>query len=129
MATSGYMLTENAARRTAAAVRRVEDTPRFGPADRTRRRLTIRPSVLFAVKVLKTSGSAGSSSTTVSFVYTVKTLEGVTIGTSLSPKVKRHSNVAYVDPSTTEYEGLAYVDATGAIALYDANEIVDLEAC
>lgn len=126
---SYYTFSESAARRVANVVKRVENDPFFALPAPSERHVSVRPNHLFAVLCLKTGGSAGSSSTTCSFVYTVKTLRGVSIATSMTPKKRRFTNVAYTDPSSTEYEGLAYVDATGAVALYDANELPDLEAC
>lgn len=103
----------------------VKDTPRGEGGLAWKRRL----HTPFIVKAVKDGGSNGSASTTVSWTYTVKTLEGTTLATAKTPKKKRHPNVVYVDPSTTEYEGIAYYDASGVLQLFDANEIAAVEAC
>jgi len=86
------------------------------------------PGGSFTVKVYIDGGSSGSSSTTCSYTYTVKTLSGKIVGTALSPEKRRYESVPYTttpDGST----GMAYFDGDGVLHLWDANELPDLIDC
>lgn len=80
-------------------------------------------SELFAVKVTKTSGSAGSCSTTCDFTYTVKNLALDTIASSVTPKQKRIDNIEYTVPSADSL-GVAYYDGANVVCLYSVAEEV-----
>ena len=85
-------------------------------------------SGLFAVKVVKTSGSAGTVSTMCSFVYTVKTLDGTAIGTGMTPAKRRAAAGPYSAPADDSY-GTAFYDEDGDLVLFDANEVEAVVAC
>ncbi len=93
---------------------------------------------LFAVRVLKTSGSAGNKTTQCSFVYTVKDLAGNVMNqkrdgsgdpaTGMTPEKPRPATGKMVAPPDDTYYGLAFwhgVDLT----LWDAGEIYDPTPC
>lgn len=81
------------------------------------------PNGCFAVKVTKTGGSAGSCSTTCSWVYTVKNLAGETLATAQTPKEKRIANLEYFAPAADSI-GIAYYDGAGLPILYSVAEEV-----
>ncbi len=125
----GVKLTQKQARRVGAVVRRVEaqrrdltSTIEVDPLERRR------PNQLFAVKVTISGGSAGSASSSCTYVYTVTTLSGRQLGTNLTPQRRRFANVAYTSTPANSI-GAAYFDETGAIKLYDANELPAVEVC
>lgn len=92
-------------------------------------RFSVMPrSGLFAVKVTQTGGSAGDATTQCSFTYTVKTLDGTTIGTGMTPQKKRASVGAYEAPAANSY-GTAFYDEDGDLVLFDPNEVPDPETC
>lgn len=86
------------------------------------------PYSLFAVKVTQTGGSGGDDATACSFTYTVKDLNLNTIGTAMTPKKRRTAVGAYVAGGANTI-GSAYVDETGALQLFDANEVPDVGTC
>jgi hypothetical protein len=76
---------------------------------------------IFAVKVSKDGGSAGSKDADCTFTYTVKDLLSYQIGTTMTPKRPRFTKVEYEEPGA-DSPGLAYYDQEGAIQLYEAVE-------
>jgi hypothetical protein len=86
------------------------------------------PNALFAVLCTVDGGSAGSSSTTVSFTYTVTTLSGTELGTGLSPEENRLENVPYIE-NPDDTLGFAYFNENGDLRLWSANEEPELESC
>lgn len=87
------------------------------------------PNVLFAVICKKTSGSAGSGSSTCSYVYDVETLTGQVIATGATPDKNRKPNVEYATPNALGERGYAYIDKTGSVRLFEANEYEVTEEC
>jgi len=84
---------------------------------------------VFAAKVTKDGGSAGSKDADCTFTYTVKDLAGNELGTTLTPKRPRFTHVEYAQPSA-DSPGLAYYDDQGALQLYDAvEEIPETDTC
>lgn len=86
------------------------------------------PNPHFAVKCTKDGGSAGSDSTTCSWTYTVKALDGTVLGAAISPTKYRLPNHEYVDLPADSI-GAAYFDETGTLRLWDAGEIPASEDC
>jgi hypothetical protein len=82
--------------------------------------------VVFPVTVTIDGGSAGTVSTTCSYTYEVKALDGSVIGTGKTPEVRRYPNVPYTTTPANS-PGLAYVDADGVLHLFDANELPETE--
>lgn len=86
------------------------------------------PGELFNVLLDVDGGSSGSSSSTCSWTYTVKSLRGKTIATAKSPEAHRLPNFVYVSTPAGS-EGIAFYDQTGALKLLWANEQPDIENC
>lgn len=86
------------------------------------------PGELFTVLVTQTGGSAGSSSTTCTFTYTVKDLYGVVIGTDKAPKKRFQPDTPYL-AGGADIPGTAYYDEDGVLQLFDPNALLDAEAC
>jgi hypothetical protein len=86
---------------------------------------------LFAVQVTNDGGSAGDSTTTCSYTYTVQDLSGTTtLGSSIAPKKWRHSSAQRkMQAPASGSIGLAYYDASGTLCLYDANEVPAVATC
>ena len=81
---------------------------------------------MFPVTVTIDGGSAGTVSTTCSYTYEVKALDGSVIGTGKTPERRRYPNVPYTTtPSNTP--GEAYYDSDGVLHLFDANELPQTE--
>lgn len=85
-----------------------------------------RPGETFAVTCTIDGGSAGTSSATCSFTYTVKDLHGVSIGMTKTPERRRFPNTPYTT-TPENAPGLAYFGLDGALHLLDANELPDTE--
>lgn len=83
---------------------------------------------MFAVRCTIDGGSAGSAMATCSFTYTVKDLAGVVIGTSLTPELRRFSEVPYTT-TPDDSPGEAYYDEEGDLKLFNANELPQVEEC
>ena len=80
----------------------------------------------FACKVDKDGGEAGSCSGNCSFTYTVKDLANSILGSGLTPKQKRISNLQYATPPSGAM-GIAYYDGANNLNLYCvADEIPNL---
>jgi len=90
-------------------------------------RQTLTP-VLFPVKVTKTAGDPGDDETTCSYIYTVTTMGGTELGVEMTP-VKRRPLVGAMSPPDDSEYGLAFFDEAGVFKLFDANEVIDTEAC
>lgn len=82
-------------------------------------------SGLFPVTLSQTGGSAGSDTTQCTFTYTATSLDGVQLGTSLSPDKPRASLGAYVAAT----KGVGYFASDGTFTLAEAYEAPDPEAC
>jgi hypothetical protein len=73
-------------------------------------------------------GSAGSLTTTCDWTYTVTTMDGEPLGTTLSPTRRRLINTPYtITPDDTIGEGT--YDINGDFVLRDANETIKTHAC
>jgi len=85
---------------------------------------------LFAVKVTKTAGVAGDSTTLCTYVYTVKNLAGTQLATSKAPKKWRNSDAKrkMLFPAADSI-GLAYYDSSDVLQLFDANEVPFVTVC
>ena len=84
---------------------------------------------VFAVKVTKDGGSAGSKDADCTFTYTVTDLAGNELGTTLAPKRPRFSHVEYAQPAA-DSPGLAYWDDQGDLQFYEAvEEIPKTDTC
>lgn len=118
------------ARRIVNAIREVERPNRStdgGPYDNALNSRKI-PNQDFTVRVYKTSGSAGSSITNCTWLYTVKTCSGRTLGTNMSPTKRRFPNTVYTVTPDGSF-GTAFFDENGDLKLKDANELPDQESC
>lgn len=82
------------------------------------------PSCLFPVTVSKTSGSDGTSSSIATWLYTVTSLAGETLGTSVAQTRPRQTGKQ--TPGTV---GLAYYDNSNTLKLWDAGEVQPTGAC
>lgn len=73
---------------------------------------------LFPVRVTQDGGSAGNSTTTCSFTYTVKDIRNNTLGTGMAPAFSpaRVIQCACTKAPDDSY-GTAFYDKTGAVAL------------
>ncbi len=89
----------------------------------------VHPNTTFVVICKKTGGSAGSGSTTCDYVYDVETFYEQVILSNATPDKNRMPNVEYATPNALGERGLAYLDETGAVRLYDANEYPKTEEC
>lgn len=89
----------------------------------------VHPNATFVVNCIKDGGAAGDGTSSCSWTYTVESLGGKELGTSMSPDKSRMSNVEYEVPNALGVRGLAYIDATGSIRLYCANEVPVTEEC
>lgn len=81
---------------------------------------------VFPVKITKTGGSNGTKTTTASWVYTVTTLAGTTIGTSVVLTRPRPKGTATFQVSDSY--GEAFYDGA-ALVLWDAGEIYGTGTC
>jgi hypothetical protein len=82
----------------------------------------------FRCKVHNDGGSAGSSSTSCSFTYTIRTMSGKDVLTAQTPTRRRFTNVEY-SATPTNTQGWAYFDENGVLKLSDANELPALTDC
>ncbi len=90
---------------------------------------SIRANTVFEVKVTNDGGSAGSAMSDCSYTYTVTNDAADFIyGTGLTPKKRRFSNVPYT-ATPAGSEGLGYYNASNIFALFDANELPEIEVC
>lgn len=124
-----YIMTEREARTTNERLRSLEarPVPRPRPEPKTPAR---RPrGMMEAVLCTVDGGSAGSDTTTCDFTYTITTLGGTELATTLTPKRPRYANVTYNTP-TTDSIGQAYKDSAGDWQLYEAiEEYPTLDSC
>jgi hypothetical protein len=74
------------------------------------------PNCYFPVLCTVDGGSAGSSSTTCSFTYTLKTQDGFTIATAKTPEAPRIPNNVYATPAA-DSAGVAWIDKNGVVQL------------
>jgi len=81
-------------------------------------------SQVFAVTVTQTGGSNGSKTSAASYTYTVKTLDGTTIGTSVALAKTRPYGLVTAGSSY----GLAFYDGT-TLKLWDAGEYPGSGGC
>jgi len=88
----------------------------------------VMPGQFFAVKVTQTGGAAGDATTACTFTYTVEDLNNVSLGTSMSPELRRTATGKYSAPSARSI-GQAYYDGSAVLHLYDANEVPFVESC
>lgn len=86
------------------------------------------PNNGFAVKMYQTGGSAGDKTNPCTFTYTVKDLDGNTLGTVMTPEKNREAAGKRVAPTDGDY-GWAFLDTDGELVLYDPNEVWSVEAC
>lgn len=82
---------------------------------------------LFAVKVTRTGGSAGTATTAATWTYTVATLEGATIATSVP--LARLRPVGLIDFAPAASFGMAFYDETDTLRLWDVQEIPQTATC
>ena len=82
---------------------------------------------LFPVDVTKTSGAAGDESTKCAFVYTVTDIvSSATLLTGASPTFDTRTSVGEHVAAT---KGVAYIDSSGTVVLYQVNEVPVVAAC
>ena len=85
---------------------------------------------LFAVKITKTGGADGTSTTQATWSYTVKDLLGVTLGTSVN--LRNTANGNRPNGKTTfqsaDSYGLAFYDGA-TLVLWDAGEVPTVDTC
>lgn len=112
-------LSKTAAARVAAAVKRVERTPPPDTSGGEHRADRTPPNPLFVVTLSNPTGSAGSKTTAVAFVYDVATLAGGTLATAKAPAWPSRSENGLRVAATT---GLAYFDNSGNLQLAIAFE-------
>ena len=75
---------------------------------------------MFAVKVYKDGGVAGSASTNCTWTYTVKDFAGTnTLATTKTPLRPRYTSCQYDLPADGSY-GLAFYDSSNTLQLYEA---------
>jgi hypothetical protein len=120
-------LTERAAKRIFAAVRRIEGMVAAPPPQRNQVDRHP-PQIMFAVRVTIDGGSAGSASTTCSWTYTVTMDSGYLLGEEMSPEKCRLPNVPYVTTPDDSW-GAGFFDKAGVFVLWDANECPQVEEC
>jgi hypothetical protein len=82
----------------------------------------------FPVLVTKTGGNPGDKTTQCSYVYSVTTLGGASLGINMTPVKARPRVGAMVAITSPNNIGVGYY-AGSAFGLYDANEVIDPEAC
>lgn len=88
----------------------------------------------FPVRVTLDGGGPGGSSPgnpplDCTFTYTVRALDNATILlTTATPLKKRWALTKYRTPAGTEF-GSAFIDQTGTLKLWDANEVEDAAPC
>jgi hypothetical protein len=111
------------------------DTPANGIVDDLG--ITTRPPLpgsgggLRLVKVSKDGGVAGTDATNCTWTYTVKTLGGTTMETTISPEQARYPNTTYLQAGTggrSEYAIAQYVSGTLKL-IWVPGEIADTSTC
>lgn len=83
---------------------------------------------MFPVKPTQVGGVAGDTTTKCSFTYDVTDINGAALGTAMTPEKNRTSLGAHVAPAAGDF-GVGFYDADGSFKLWDANEVIDTEAC
>ena len=112
------------ARRIASAVKKVEGLQTSSGSAPFKRAFA---QTVFAVRVKKSSGSAGSISTTCDFKYDCFLDSGDQLAEDVAPQKCRYDNVPYRQPPDDSW-GLATYDKDGAFTLLEALcEIPDIE--
>lgn len=120
-------------RLTSRAGKKLKDL--FRKDDRSKRNLVpdeftavlrVMPQTIFAVRVTKDGGSAGTVSATCSFTYTVELDSGFELGTGLTPQKCRLPNTPYTQPDDGSW-GAGFYDKNGDFVLWDANECPQVE--
>ncbi len=85
--------------------------------------------VLFPVLITKDGGADGSQTTPATWTYAVTSIDGVTSwGTEIS-LTRPRPNGSMIPQSATPAFGLAFVDASGTLRLWDAGEVQNTTAC
>jgi hypothetical protein len=84
-------------------------------------------SATFAVKVEKTGGSDGTSTTAASWTYTVKDLAGTSLGTAVAQSRPRPNGKMTFQTGSSGY-GTAFYDGA-TLKLWDAGEVEGTGAC
>lgn len=125
-----YTFTEQGAKRIVKAVREQERSPEGSPFQAYNRTFEkpLPGPVPFLVDLVQVSGSAGSGTTTCSFVYDMfrfGSASGIELGTSLSPLRDRDQYTQYL-PATI---GFGYQALDGSLQLLEAFEQVATELC
>lgn len=118
--------TPRAARKIIDVVRQVSgDVPVKGGDKQANYGRTM-PQMLFAVRVTKDGGSAGTVSASCTFTYTCTLDSGFELGTLKSPQKCRLPNTPYTQPADGSW-GAGFYDKDGTFVLWDANECPQVE--
>jgi hypothetical protein len=83
----------------------------------------------FPVQVTQAGGADGTATSPASWTYTVKTVDGtVTLGTNVALNRPRPNGSMAVNSASPAF-GLAFMDSTAALRLWDAGEVPNTDAC
>lgn len=82
---------------------------------------------LFVVKVEKDGGTNGSATTAASYTYTVRSLDGETLGTAVPVALPRPNGMVTYQGGSDGY-GLAFYDGE-TLKLLDAGEVPETDTC
>lgn len=85
--------------------------------------------VMFPVCVSKDGGADGTQTAPATWTYTVTSMDGLTAWGTQLPLARPRPNGSMLPQTASGAFGMAFVDATGTLRLWDAGEVQNTTAC